>query len=89
MKVLVTGGSGFIGSHVVDKLKDKGVDVRVYDAVMPTFRKDIEYYQGSLLDLRTLRFAMSGIGAVMHLAAVADVGDVFKDPHYSESVNVL
>jgi len=88
MKALVTGGSGFIGSHVVDKLRDRGVDVRVYDAIMPTFRKDIEYYQGSILDLTALKFAMSGIDAVMHLAAVADVADVFNNPHYSESVNV-
>lgn len=88
MKVLVTGGSGFIGSHVVDKLKDKGVDVRVYDAVMPTFRKDIEYYQGSILDKDSLRFAMSEVDAVIHLAAVADVKDVFEDPYYAEEINV-
>jgi UDP-glucose 4-epimerase len=88
MKVLVTGGSGFIGSHVVDKLKDKGVNVRVFDAIAPTYRKDIEYYQGSILDINALGFAMSGIDAVMHLAAIADVKDVFDDPYYAESINV-
>ncbi len=88
MKVLVTGGSGFIGSHVVDKLKDKGVDVRVYDGVMPTFRKDVEFYQGSILDITALGFAMNGIDAVFHLAAVADVKDVYNDPYYSEAINV-
>ncbi|MDP7195984.1 MAG: NAD-dependent epimerase/dehydratase family protein [SAR202 cluster bacterium] len=88
MKVLVTGGSGFIGSHVVDKLKEKGIDVRVYDLVMPTFRKDIEYYQGSLLDLQSLRMALSGIDAIYHLGAIADVKDVYNEPHYAESINV-
>ena len=88
MKVLVTGGSGFIGSHVVDKLRDRGVEVRVFDMIMPTFRKDIEFYHGSLLDLEALKMAMSGIEAVFHLAAVADVKDVFEEPHYSESINV-
>lgn len=88
MKVLVTGGSGFIGSHVVDKLRDKGVEVRVFDMVMPTFRKDIEFYQGSLLDLEALRMALNGIDAVYHLAAVADVKDVFNEPYYAESINV-
>ena len=88
MKVLVTGGSGFIGSHVVDKLRDKGVKVRVYDFLMPSFRNDIEYYQGSILDLNSLVFAMNGVDAVMHLAAIADVKDVYNDPHYSESINV-
>ncbi|MEW6006735.1 MAG: NAD-dependent epimerase/dehydratase family protein [bacterium] len=88
MKALVTGGSGFIGSHVVDKLRDKGVGVRVYDMVMPTYREDIEYYQGSILDLEALGMAMSGIDVVFHLAAVANVKDVFENPHYSEAINV-
>jgi len=88
MKVLVTGGSGFIGSHVVDKLREKGIEVRVFDMVMPTFRKDIEYYQGSLLDSQAIRMALSGIDVVYHLGAVADVKDVFQEPHYAESINV-
>lgn len=88
MKALVTGGSGFIGSHLVDKLRDKGVEVRVFDMVMPDYRKDIEFYQGSLLDLDALRMALSGIEAVFHLAAVADVKDIFQEPHYSEAINV-
>ena len=87
MKVLVTGGSGFIGSHVVDKLRDKGVNVRVYDMIMPTFRNDIEYYQGSLLDRTALEMAMEGVNIVYHLGAIADVKDVYKDPLYSESIN--
>lgn len=88
MKVLVTGGSGFIGSHVVDKLRDKGVEVRVYDGVMPTYRKDIEFYQGSILDMTSLGFAINGVDAVFHLAAVADVKDVYNDPCRSEAINV-
>lgn len=88
MKVLVTGGSGFIGSHVVDKLKDKGIDVRVFDGIMPTFRDDIEFYQGSILDRTALGFALHDIDVIMHLAAVADVKDVFEEPHKSETINV-
>ena len=87
MKALVTGGAGFIGSHVVDKLMDKGVQVRVYD-IMPPHRKDVEYYQGSLLELDNLRMALGGSDVIFHLAAVADVKEVYDDPHYAESINV-
>lgn len=88
MRVLITGGSGFIGSHVVDKLRDRGVLVRIFDMVLPTFRQDIEFYHGSLLDAEALKMAVAGVDAVYHLAAVADVKEVFEDPHYAESINV-
>lgn len=88
MKVLVTGGSGFIGSHVVDKLRDRGIAVRIFDMVMPTFRQDVEFYHGSLLDLEALRMALNGVEVVYHLAAVADVKDVYNDPSYAEAINV-
>ena len=87
MRVLVTGGSGFIGSHVVDKLCDYGVTVRVFDLIPPP-RDDVDYFKGSILELEELRPAMIQVDAVMHLAAVADVKDVFEQPHYSEMVNV-
>ncbi len=88
MKVLVTGGAGFIGSHVVDKLRDKNVQVRVFDAAVYNYRKDVECYKGSLLELNDLLFASMGMDAILHLAAVADVKDVFERPHYSEAINV-
>jgi UDP-glucose 4-epimerase len=90
VKALVTGGLGFIGSHVVDKLRNKGIDVRVYDLIHNTDlkRDDVEYIPGSILDLQQLSGAMSGIDVVFHLAAIADVKDVFEAPHYSEQINV-
>lgn len=88
MQVVVTGGSGFIGSHVVDKLRNRGIDVRIFDMVKPTFRDDVEHYQGSLLDPEALLMGFHGANAVFHLAAVADVSDVLTDPVRSEEINV-
>jgi UDP-glucose 4-epimerase len=91
MKVLVTGGAGFIGSHVVEKLLAQNNEVFVFDlpttgpAAIPTGAVLIP---GSILDVETLRVAMVGTDAVYHLAAMADVKDVFEDPVYSEMVNV-
>lgn len=90
MRVLVTGGSGFIGSHVVDKLIDYGVKVRIFDMVYPTHwddEKNVEFYKGSIVDLDDLRMAMSGVDAVTHMAALANVNDVAEEPHYAEAIN--
>jgi UDP-glucose 4-epimerase len=91
MRVLVTGGAGFIGSHLVQKLLESGTDVYVYDLPVVRHRvldSDAVFIPGSILDLESLRIAMAGMDAVYHLAAVADVKDVYEDPYYSESVNV-
>jgi len=56
--------------------------------MIPDYRDDIEFYQGSLLNLNQMRMAVSGVDAIFHLGAMADVKDVFQEPHYSEAINV-
>ncbi len=88
MRVLITGGSGFIGANVVEELQKTGFTVRVFDMVYPLGLEKVEFYHGSLLDPMALRFAMMGCDYVMHLAAMADVNDVVADPLYAEEINV-
>jgi UDP-glucose 4-epimerase len=88
VRVLVTGGAGFIGSHVVDRLCADGHEPRIFDLVhSPYLNGDVEWAVGDLLDRRALDKAMSGCDAVIHLAAVADVHDVAADPTRAELVN--
>ena len=89
MRVLVTGGSGFIGSHVVDKLRDAGHTPVIYDRLPSPFhsRREVEAVIGELDDLATLERAMDGCQAVMHLAAAADVNIVAQEPLASEAAN--
>ncbi len=88
MRALVTGGAGFIGSHLVDKLLARGVRVRIFDMVVPTHQKDVEFFHGSLLDLQALRMSLMDVDVVYHLAAIASVKDVFEAPHSAENINV-
>ena len=87
MRILVTGGSVFIGSHVVDRLIAHGVVPRIFDQQRSTYHSEVEHFIGSILDVEALRLAMSGVHAVIHLAAVADVKEVLEDPFYAETVN--
>jgi UDP-glucose 4-epimerase len=87
VRVCVTGGSGFIGSHVVDALAEAGHDVRVFD-LRAGERPDVAYRAGSLMDADALRDAIRGMDAVFHLAAVADVNDVTRDPVAAIDLNV-
>jgi UDP-glucose 4-epimerase len=88
-RVLVTGGSGFIGSHVVDKLLDAGIEPRIYDLnASPHHPQDsVDTVIGDLFDPEALRSAMKDCDAVIHLAAYADVGIVEEEPEDAERTN--
>ncbi|MDX6475509.1 MAG: UDP-glucose 4-epimerase [Gaiellaceae bacterium] len=87
MKVLVTGGAGFIGSHVVDKLRDAGHEPRILDLVRSPHHEDVETVLGDLCDPRVAAEALEDCEVVVHLAALADVDQVAKDPTHADSVN--
>ena len=91
MRVLVTGGSGFIGSHVVDKLRQRGHEPVIYDLRPSPWHQDpahpVDTVLGSITDREALERALHSCDAVAHLAAVADVNDVHASPEDAERVN--
>jgi UDP-glucose 4-epimerase len=88
VKILVTGGSGFIGSHVVDRLLEAGHVPRNYDLrPSPYHNGAIEHVRGDIVDAASLERAIAGCDAVIHLAAVSDVNAVLADPALAEVVN--
>lgn len=89
MKVVVTGGSGFIGSHVVDALVDAGHTVTVIDHRVRPHRDDVIFEDVDLLDLSSVIAATRGAEQIFHLAAVSNVNYAFKYPVYSTALNVM
>lgn len=88
MQVGVTGGGGFIGSHVVDRLLQAGHRVRVVD-VGPSWRNPAAEYHGvDLFDDAGLRRVLAGCDAVFHLAGASDVNEVAADPVAAVRLNV-
>ena len=87
--VVVTGGSGFIGSHVVDALVDAGHQVTVVDHRIRPHRSDVNFEDVDLMDLSSVLVATKGAEHIFHLAAVSNVNYAYKYPVYSASLNVM
>src|SRR5207237_6948837 len=92
-RVLVTGGAGFVGSHTVDALLERGHKVRVFDGLVEQVHgagmlpgylaKDVEFFRGDMRDADALRDAVSGMEVVFHLAAAVGVGQsMYQVAHY-------
>ncbi len=87
--VAITGGCGFIGSHVVDALVDAGHDVTVIDLNKTPHRDDVAYANIDMLDLASVQRAIEGAEHVFHLAAVANVNYAYEYPVYTAALNVM
>ena len=89
MKVVVTGGSGFIGSHVVDKLRAAGHDPRILDLAPSPWHEggEIDTALADLTDPAAVADAVRGSEAIVHLAAMADVNEVVGQPERTDAVN--
>ena len=100
LHVLITGGAGFIGSHVADALLARGHRVRALDNLTPQVHgetatrpayldAEVELISGDVRDADTVRRALRGIDAVYHFAAAVGVGQsMYQVTHYT-SVNNL
>ena len=94
--VLITGGAGFIGSHLTDALLAKGHSVRILDDLstgkrsnLPLDNPRVELIVGDVADAALVAQAMRGCSAVAHLAAVASVQASVDDPVKTHQSNFI
>src|SRR5439155_19999478 len=91
---LVTGGAGFIGSHLVEELVRRGHHVRVVDSLITGKRKNlahvsgVEFVEGDLADVAVAARAVEGITYVLHQAALPSVPRSVMDPITSNRANI-
>src|SRR2546430_12435300 len=91
MRVLVTGGAGFIGSNLAERLLTQGVEVRVFDNLSTGFRDnvpgDAELLEGDIRDEAAVRAAVAGIDVVFHQAAHRAVLQSVENPLSTDLAN--
>jgi UDP-glucose 4-epimerase len=96
-KILVTGGAGFIGSHIVDKLMENDFDVTVIDDLNTGSlantshhqgKKGFRFVEGDIRDINLIRKTLENIDVVFHEAALANVTLSVKDPVPTNQINV-
>lgn len=96
MRILITGGAGFIGSHLVCEALARGHDVRVIDNLstgrrdnLSGIEQDIEFFESDIRDYGLLQRLMRGVEVVFHLAALPSVPLSIEDPLTTTIVNVI
>ncbi|MBF0546914.1 MAG: NAD(P)-dependent oxidoreductase [Candidatus Riflebacteria bacterium] len=89
-KVVVIGGSGFLGSHLADVLSESGFFVTIYDIrPSPWLRPDQEMVTGDIRDEMLLEKALQKASYVYHLAGIADIGYASRNPRETVETNIL
>lgn len=89
MRIVVTGSSGFLGSHLADAASEQGHDVGLVDVTASRWRRpDQDEVVADVRDAAAVAAALRGADAVFHLAAVADLREAAADPERTADVNV-
>src|SRR5438034_817867 len=94
-RILITGGAGFVGSHVADELLRRGHEVRIFDNLTPQVHhqdwpdylpNDVELMRGDMRNLDEVKRAVIGVDAIFHFAAAVGVGQsMYEVAHYMGS----
>lgn len=93
MKILITGGAGFIGTHIARQLLDSHHEVLIYDNLSHSSINNIDkralFIQGDLKDEDRLKKILPGVDAVIHMASLIEVAESVKDPFAFAENNIL
>ncbi|KKW35738.1 hypothetical protein A2852_01315 [Candidatus Adlerbacteria bacterium RIFCSPHIGHO2_01_FULL_54_23] len=88
-KVVVTGGAGFTGSHLVEALAKKGYQPIIFDSVEPRFTPEVPFIKGSVTDREATFAALKGADAVFHLAGMLGTHETVTEAYNASMINII